>query len=353
MNNHFSLLARILLFIAIATTTVCAQDATFTLGSVTAKRGERAAGNLEIPAGVDEGTRLPFTIFHGAKPGPTLLLVAGVHGSEYAPIIALQQLLSQLDASKLSGTVILVHSANPPSFFKRTIYYSPVDGKNLNRSFPGKADGTLTERIAHTILTQLIPRADYVIDVHCGDGNEDLIPYLALYTHATTPERIAHVKDLALRFGIEHIKVISGRSADPNNSVYLTNAAQLAGKYVMAVECGGLARADEVSVTTITTGLQNVMRRLRMLPGQTTPIKNPVYVDRDETIRTPEAGIFYPLVARGQIVKKDALLGYVTNLHGQKVHEARAPFAGKVMFIVKTPPVSAGEPLVSIGSLQP
>jgi hypothetical protein len=122
---------------------------------------------------------------------------------------------------------------------------------------------------------------------------------------------------------------------------------------VLAVECGGLARADEVSVTTITNGLQHVMRRLRMLPGQTAPIKNPVYVDRDETIRTTEAGIFYPLVTRGQLEKKDALLGYVTNLHGQKVHEARAPLAGKVMFIVKTPPVSAGEPLVSIGSLQP
>ncbi len=234
------------------------QSLSFALETITAQRGERATGYLEIPPGVDEGTRLPITILHGVKPGPTVLLVAGVHGSEYAPIIALQRLSPKLDAARLSGTIVLVHTANPPSFFKRTIYYSPVDGKNLNRSFPGKADGTLTERIAHTITTKLIPRADYVIDVHCGDGNEDLIPYLALYTHASTPERIARVKDLALRFGIEHIKVISGRSADANNSIYLTNAAQIAGKYVLAVECGGLARADEFSVTTIVNGLQNV-----------------------------------------------------------------------------------------------
>ena len=77
----------------------------------------------------------------------------------------------------LAGTVIMVHVANMPSFLARTIYYSPVDGQNLNRVFPGKADGTLSERIADVITREVIAPATAVVDLHCGDGNEDLRPY--------------------------------------------------------------------------------------------------------------------------------------------------------------------------------
>lgn len=324
----------------------------FTLGTLTARAGERVHGTLDVPAGLDEGAVIPFTLIHGAQPGPVMLFIAGVHGSEYAPIVALQRLLPQLDPAKVRGTIILVHCANLPSFFKRTIYYSPVDGKNLNRSFPGKADGSLTERLAHVITTKLIPRADYVLDVHCGDGNEALVPYLAMYTHATTSERLDHVKTLARYFGIPHIKIISGRSADTSNSIYLTNAAQLAGKYVIAVECGGLARADDVSVNTIVNGLLNVLRHLRVLAGSAKPIRQPIYLERDETVRASASGIFYPRVTLGQRVQAGDLLGFVTDLWGRKVAEAHAPFAGKIMYLVSTPPVSSGEPLASLSQFK-
>lgn len=345
----FKLIALLLLLTSIA---LAQTRESFTLEMFTARPGERVQGAIAVPAGKDEGTDIPFTLVHGAQPGPVVLFIAGVHGSEYAPIMALQRLLPQLDPAKLHGTVMLVHCANLPSFFKRTIYYSPVDGKNLNRSFPGKADGTLTERLAYTLTTKLIPRAEYVVDVHGGDGNEALVPYLALYTHATTPERLAHVKTLALHFGIPHIRVISGRSTDASNAIYLTNAAQLAGKYVMAVECGGLARTDAISVNTIVTGLQNILRHLRLIPGQAKPISKPIYLERDETVRATASGIFYPQVTLGQQVKAGALLGYVTDLWGRKVTEARAPFAGKVMYLVSTPPVSAGEPLASLSQIK-
>jgi len=74
--------------------------------------------------------------------------------------------------------VILVHVANMPSFLGRTIYFSPIDGKNLNRVYPGRADGTVSERIAYAITREIIEPADYVLDLHCGDGNESLRPYV-------------------------------------------------------------------------------------------------------------------------------------------------------------------------------
>ena len=131
---------------------------------------------LTLALGIGATTTL-FSIIHGAKPGPVLALTAGVHGQEYTPILALQRLLKSVDPKTLTGTIVLVHVANMPSFLARTIYYSPADGKNLNRVFPGKADGTLSERIALTITREVIEKATHLIDLHCGDGNESLRPY--------------------------------------------------------------------------------------------------------------------------------------------------------------------------------
>src|ERR1700683_5060643 len=129
---------------------------------------------IEIRAAIDAGTQIPVTTIEGATPGPTLALIAGNHGYEYPPILALQRLRAEIDSAALSGTLILVHVANMPSFLGRTIYFSPVDGKNLNRVYPGRPDGTVSERIAYAITTQVIERADYVLDLHCGDGHESL-----------------------------------------------------------------------------------------------------------------------------------------------------------------------------------
>src|SRR5437773_4888378 len=153
------------------------QPGTLHIGSAAARPGEMGSGFIEVPAGVDSGTRVPLTIVRGREPGPTLALIAGTHGDEVAPIIALQRVRRELDPARLRGTVLLVHVANLPSFLRRTVYYSPIDGKNLNRVYPGKRDGTVSERIADAITREIIERADYLVDIHAGDGNESLRPY--------------------------------------------------------------------------------------------------------------------------------------------------------------------------------
>src|SRR5690242_15804083 len=133
---------------------------------------------IEIPGGSDAGTQIPVTTVYGARPGPVLALIAGNHGYEYPPILALQEFRALVDFSRISGTIVMVHVANMPSFLGRTVYFSPVDGKNLNRVYPGRADGTVSERIALAITKEVIEKADYVLDLHCGDGNESLRPYV-------------------------------------------------------------------------------------------------------------------------------------------------------------------------------
>ena len=135
-----------------------------------------------------------------------LALVAGTHGYEYPGISALQRLRQSIDPRTLRGTLILVHIANPPSFYGRTIYTSPADGKNLNRVFPGRTDGTLSERIAYEITTQVIAKADFLVDLHAGDGNEALRPYV--YMPITGDARLDAVsRGMALAFGLDHIVI--------------------------------------------------------------------------------------------------------------------------------------------------
>ena len=125
----------------------------FSVGSITASKGTRVSGFLNVPPGTDAGSKIPITVIHGATPGPVLALLAGIHGYEYPPITALQSIRSEIDPTVLQGTVILVHVANLPSFLGRTIYYSPVDGKNLNRMFPGNARCADSASPAHSLGT--------------------------------------------------------------------------------------------------------------------------------------------------------------------------------------------------------
>src|ERR1035437_8775075 len=196
---------------------------------------------IEVPAGIDAGTQITLTTIFGARPGPVLALIAGNHGYEYPPVLALQKLRSRIDAAELSGTVIMVHVANMPSFLGRTVYFSPVDGKNLNRAYPGRQDGTVSERIAFAITTQVIEKADYVLDLHCGDGNESMRPYV--YERSAEDGKMnSEISRLALGFGIDHILIDRNRPTDPARSLYCSTPAITRGKPALTIESGFLGR---------------------------------------------------------------------------------------------------------------
>src|SRR5262245_23798825 len=119
---------------------VLAQD--FRVGTAAAPRGHTGRGAIEVPAGSDAALSIPVVVVNGEKPGPVLAIVSGAHGTEYASIIAVERLIQQLEPRALSGTVILVPLVNIPSFERKIAHVNPVDGKSMNRFYPGKADGT-------------------------------------------------------------------------------------------------------------------------------------------------------------------------------------------------------------------
>lgn len=331
---------------------VLAQRPGFSVGPVTAVPGTRASGFLEVPArGTDQGTRIPVTLIHGAKAGPVLGLVAGTHGYEYAPIVAMQRFPAKVDPKELAGTIIIVHVANMPSFLGRTVYYSPVDGKNLNRVYPGKADGTLSERIAEAITREVVDKSDYVVDLHCGDGNEALRPY-SYWMTSGTPEVNAKSREMTLAFGLDHIVIDNERSSDPAKSVYTANTAITRGKPAITTETGGMGQVDAESVELAEAGVFNLLRHFKMLPGDPQRTEHPIWIDRNEVLRAPETGTFHARVKPGLTIAEGAVLGVLTDFFGKTIQEVRAPFSGVILYVVATPPVSQGEPLAMVGHLK-
>jgi len=317
------------------------------VGEIVAQPGQQASGWLVVPDGVDPGTRIPVSVFNGAKPGPLLALIAGTHGSEYTSIVALQRVRARLDPVRLAGSVILVHMANPTTFYGRRIYFGP-DGKNLNRVYPGQADGTLSQRIAYAITTQVIAPATHVVDMHCGDGNESLRPY-SYWQVTGDPAIDAAGKRLALAFGLDHIVIDRERPADPNRTLYTSNTAVRRGKPAITVESGGMGLTDEPSVHAQEAGALSVMADLGMLEAPSVRVEKPLFVDRSQVVTSPATGVWHPVVEKMQSVATGTLLGRLTDPFGNLLHELRAPFAGEVLYVVATPPVSEGEPLAFVG----
>jgi predicted deacylase len=324
-----------------------------TIGSITARPGEMASGFLAVAAGVDSGTRIPITIVRGREAGPTLALVAGTHGSEVAPIVALQRVRREVDPARLRGTILMVHVANLPSFQKRTIYYSPIDGKNLNRVYPGRADGTVSDRIAATITREIIARADYLVDMHAGDGNEALLPY-TYWNKLGLDARVDSVaRDMALAWGSERIVVDTARPRDPRASVYTQNTAQLMGKPALTTEGGELGIPAEEYVRRNVEGVFRLLRYFRMLPGEVQLAAQPIWFERTDVLRSSVTGTWHPVVRPGEPVAAGALLGVITDFFGNPLAEVRAPFAGQMLYVVATPATSPGEPLGMVGVPKP
>ena len=238
----------------------------FTVGTASANSGQKSTGVLAVPAGSDAALDIPVAVVRGARPGPVLALVAGAHGTEYASIIAIEELIENLDPAEVSGTVILVPLVNIPSFEQKVPHVNPVDGKSMNRFYPGKPDGTQTERALYLMTRQIVERCDYLIDFHGGDLDEDLRPYSYWLKTGNEKQDVAS-RQMVLAFGLDTIIISADRPTDPGASRYLDSTASTRGKPAIAVEAGRAGTVEPADVSALVDGSLSVMRLLKMLPG--------------------------------------------------------------------------------------
>lgn len=319
-----------------------------TVGTASAAPGQKATGYLEVPAGVDAATNIPVVVVNGAKPGKVLALVSGAHGTEYVSIIAIEKLIGQIDPAQLTGTVILVPLVNIASFEQKVPHVNPVDNKSMNRFYPGKADGTQTERASYLITKQIVDRCDFLIDYHGGDLDESLRPY-AYWGPTGHAEQDRISKDMVLAFGLDHIIIWSERPTDPNATRYLDNTATVRGKPSIVVEAGHAGTVETDDVNLLVNGTLSTMRALKMIPGEPHIIENPVWIEKLSDVLADSPGIWYPLVKRGTYVSAGMKLGTITDYFGKVIAEPRAPVTGVVLHVNALPSLKKGDNIADLG----
>jgi predicted deacylase len=326
-----------------------AQDrAVFKVGTASAARGQKATGTIEVPAGLDAALSIPVAVVNGTKPGPVLALVAGAHGTEYTSIIALEKLIGLLNPAEISGTVIIVPLINIQSFEQKVPHLNPVDRKSMNRFYPGKIDGTQTERASYLITKEVVEKCDHLIDLHGGDLDESLRPY-SYWTKTGNEKQDAISREMLLAFGLDTIIISTDRPKDPQASRYLENTATTRGKPSITAEAGHAGTVETDDLNALINGCLNVMRYLKMLPGQPQMIEHPVWIEKVVTIASDQTGIFYPLVKRGTYVEQGMKVGYVTDYVGKTIFEARAPVAGIILYVCAVPSMTKGATIANVG----
>ena len=325
-----------------------AAEGPLTVGTASAAAGQKAYGVIEVPAGVDAGTRIAVAVVRGAKPGPVLALVSGAHGTEYASIVAVSKLVQKLDPAQLSGSVILVPLVNVASFEQKVPHVNPVDGKSMNRFYPGKADGTQTERALLLLTREVVDKCDHLIDLHGGDLDEDLRPY-SYWVKTGNAKQDAVSMSMVLAFGLDHIIIAADRPTDLLATRYLDATASARGKPAITVEAGRAGTVEPEDVAALVDGCLSVMRQLKMLPGAPSPVEHPVWIETIKSATSEEAGLFYPNVKRGSHVEKGMKLGTVTDPLGRVVFEPRSPAAGVVLYICAVPSMKKGDTVANIG----
>src|SRR5438094_4589679 len=140
--------------------------------------GNTAAGYFTFDDPLLSKYQWPYFAVVGRQPGLKFLLTAGIHAAEYTGTLAAIRLGQGLDPRHVRGTIVVLPLLNVPGFFERSVYVNPEDGQNLNRAFPGRADGSWSERFAHHLLNDVVLHVDRAMDLHAGDMVEDLEPFL-------------------------------------------------------------------------------------------------------------------------------------------------------------------------------
>jgi len=250
-----------------------------------------AYGFIPIPAGVIRG-----------GPGPTALLVAGNHGDEWEGQIALTELFQKLDPAEVRGCVIVLPALNLPASLAST-RTSSLDGGNLNRLFPGRVDGSVTEEIAHYVATELIPRADLVCDLHSGGSSLMYLP-CALATRHADPDRLAATIAALGAFGAPHA-YLQGRAEGQGGLRTLGATAEAHGILSIATELGGAGTVTPAALDIARRGLRGLLAHAGVLDASPEPAARTRIVTIGEAADwtyAPVPGVFEPLALPGDDV---------------------------------------------------
>ena len=304
---------------------------------------------LEFNDDYGNKTFLPLTVIKGKDKRIVFTILAGVHGAEYAPIIATQKLIKKLEVKRLSGTIIILPITNIGAFYSSTPYVNPIDNLNINRIFPGNKNGSVSEKIAHFIATKIIPVSDVFLDAHSGDANEDLLPFVCYYDNQNYPFQTKMAKELSEYSGFENVISYPYTIKNSEPALYAFKQATQVGKIALSFESGKLGYLQPKAVDRILRGYYRIFDKLEMyeyndLEDKTKfkRLNSPYY------IKSKFQGILYSGYKAGEKVLKNNELGFITDEFGKIIERYFASKSGTILYMKGTPPVNIGDTVFSI-----
>jgi N-alpha-acetyl-L-2,4-diaminobutyrate deacetylase len=286
-------------------------------------------GFLRLPYSRDDSAwgsvMIPICVVRNGD-GPTALLTGANHGDEYEGPLALYELARTLDPDAVSGTVIIVPAMNYPAFRAGT-RTSPIDRGNMNRSFPGRPDGTVTEKIADYFQRELLPRADLVFDFHSGGRTLDFLPYCAAHIlpdKAQEAKAFAAVEAFAAPYSMKMLEIDAVGMYD--------TAAEDMGKVFVTTELGGGGTARAETVRIARRGIANVLRHAGIVEGAAAKSETR-WLDmpsEDCFIFAEEDGLFETMVDLGEDVREGMIIARIHPIGrtGLAPQEIRAKMSG-------------------------
>ncbi|WP_205598499.1 N(2)-acetyl-L-2,4-diaminobutanoate deacetylase DoeB [Halomonas sp. NO4] len=272
-------------------------------------------GFLKLPISSDESAwgavMIPVTVVKNGA-GPTALLTGGNHGDEYEGITALMKLASDLRAEDVQGRVIIVPCMNQPAVMagKRT---SGLDGGNLNRSFPGDPDGTVTEKIADYFTRVMVPMSDVVLDLHSGGRTLDIIPFGASHV-LEDAEQQRRALEGAKAFGAPYAMMMFELDA----AALFDTVVESQGKIFVATELGGGGTSTPESLAITERGVRNFLIHYGLMAGKVSmPAEPQVYLDMPDAscyVQSEHTGLLELAFALGERVEKGEAIARVYDL---------------------------------------
>ncbi|MEP5611064.1 MAG: M14 family metallopeptidase [Cyclobacteriaceae bacterium] len=288
-----------------------------------------------------EGTSvsMPFTLVRGATAGENLLLTGGVHGGEYPCIETVIRLARELKPETVRGNILLIHPVNTAAFLARMQYYGPYDGKNLNRVFPGKARGTVSERIAY-VVNQYQQASDFYIDLHGGDIHESLVPFV-IYSTMGTAEVNETSRKVSALLGFPYVVGAPAEGAS-------IGGAAGSGVPGLLAELGQCGRWSESEVEEYLKAVRNVLRSFDSISGNV--VQHEVqYLEKMVVGKATEDGCWYPSKQLKDTVTKGEKIGEIRDFFGEKKSEFFAEEAGRILYLVTSLAITADDPLYAVG----
>jgi N2-acetyl-L-2,4-diaminobutanoate deacetylase len=276
---------------------------------------------VDVPIGCTAKVEVEVFVCAGCTPGPSALVTAGVHGDEYEGPLAIGQVADTLSPENVRGVVYLVPVANPLAFAAGT-RLSPTDGLNLARVFPGKEDGTPTERLAHFLFHQLASKADYLIDLHSGGVEYEFLPVAGFYGEPGLPNPSFQT---ARMMGLPALWQL------PETSGVLSYEATRIGKVAVGAEYLGGGRVSEEGVQAYARSLQRCLQFWRIMDLPASPALPEPRVFRDDWLLAEATGIFRTARKLGAQVVAGDHLATIVSPHGTVLSQLVAPHEGIVL----------------------